>query len=206
MRQGIKAALAALSLTLTAAIGLVPAKAQADDRVIIPYKQVGAWQVAVDTTLGGGCFVQAVYGKTTLLRIGFDAAHTMSYIAMADTAWTSLRAGQTYTLSVNIDGKDNPVIAIGQAGTGGTVFLRANFGSDALATLAATDAMRVWFNGRLLLAADLQGSAAAIDGLRQCQQAVATAQKGVGDPFAGVTAPAPTPAAKAPYDPFERGA
>ncbi|MGD8327536.1 MAG: hypothetical protein PVF65_11525, partial [Sphingomonadales bacterium] len=63
---------------------------------------VGTWIVKADWTLGGGCFIVNEYETGAALRIGLDPSQNNGYILIVDNDWTSIEAGKSYKIRVEV--------------------------------------------------------------------------------------------------------
>lgn len=85
-------------LLLTAAIVQNPVWSYAQE--IPKYSEAGAWTIAIDTTLGSGCFLYAEFEAGSLFRIGVDRTNTSLYALWGDEKWQSIEYGKQYPVEV----------------------------------------------------------------------------------------------------------
>jgi hypothetical protein len=153
------------------------------------WKIVGPWQVRVDPTFGHGCFIMASYGKSQIVRIGFDNNTKSSYMWLSDSSWHSLEAGKTYDLRVQFTGSD-PMSWEAYVGTIGNpppiTFLGIQVDNSLWQLVSERAWMRVTYQGRQLMNINLVGTVEAVRTAAECNTQFITP-----DPFAASLTPAP---------------
>jgi hypothetical protein len=174
----IFAAAIAMALMTSAAVA-------SDDSVPWGNGEVAGWNIAVDTSLGGGCFIYAVFDGNTLVRIGFDPSSSDYYLILGDDEWKSIESGKEYDLTLRLgsrapwDAEANGV-PLGD----GTALMVTSTDTDFLQDFSSQQSIRVEYNGDQIANLDLSGSAAAIQEMINCQETVnAAASSGGDDPF-----------------------
>jgi len=149
---------------------------------------VRGWTIAIDTTLGGGCFMYSIFDGAASARIGFDMTAGNIYLLLADMDWTSIAADRTYEIDLQMGNK--PVwSADAMGGRMGDVPTLLVTGSDAafMEEFASQASIKVWYRSKEIMHLSLKGSMAALNEVLRCQEAVnaALAAGGSGDdPFA----------------------
>ena len=85
---------------ILATSGLGLRSAQADT---LKYSTVGAWSIAVDPSLGNGCFVSAGFKGGTSFRLGFDMRESTGagfYTLLGNVKWRSIEYGKNYPIKM----------------------------------------------------------------------------------------------------------
>lgn len=180
-----------LSIALIVSL-LTPAIAAQDS---IHWKNVGAWTIKVDTSLGNSCFAAILYEDYTVFRIGFQepGAAAAMYVGLGNLNWKSLETGKDYKLFLQLD-NEKPWSSPARAAMIGQMpflFIQTNQ-IRFVDQLMRKHALRVYFDGRQILNLSLRGSFAAIEELAVCQKTVDEVTKtpeGPSDPFSGVSQP-----------------
>ena len=81
----------------TSALG--PKSAQAED--VLEYSTAGSWVIAVDPSMGNGCFVFADFKGGTSFRLGFNMADDPGFYAILGNAkWRSIEYGKEYQIQI----------------------------------------------------------------------------------------------------------
>ena len=176
MRKILATAMA-MALTTSAAIA-------SDDTIPWGKGQVAGWDIAVDTSLGGGCFILAVFDGDTLVRIGFDPSNQDYYLILGDADWQSIEEGKDYDLTITL-GHRRPwdATANGISLSDSTALMVRSDDTHFLDEFASQQNIRVEYNGDEIANLDLTGSAAALQEMVNCQQAVNDAADSADDPF-----------------------
>lgn len=151
------------------------------------YKRVGNWTIAIDDTLGGGCFVLAQFDNVAL-RVGADVRQTpiTGYAMIFGRSWASIEKRAEYPIELKFgDAQPYKVKANGTEidGVKGVGF---NFDkSGILNQLSSARELRISYHDNEVAHLDLEGASEALDAMRDCQAAQPTAQaKASRDPFA----------------------
>ena len=66
------------------------------------YSTVGFWEIRVDDSLGGGCFMLANYDGGAALRIGWKPKAEELYLIVADEDWDSLQVEKKYDIEMKL--------------------------------------------------------------------------------------------------------
>jgi hypothetical protein len=152
------------------------------------YRRVGNWTVAVDDTLGGGCFVLAEFGDVAL-RVGADLSQTpmTGYAIIFGKGWASIEKRAEYPIEIRFgDARPYKLKASGTE-IGGVKGVGFTFDkSGILDQMSSAPDMRVSYRDNEVVHANLEGASEALDAMRDCQAAQ------------------PAPQSKAPRDPFAR--
>jgi hypothetical protein len=157
---------------------------------VIPWDvpEVRGWTIAVDTTLGGGCFMYTVFDGEASARIGFDLTAGNIYLILADMDWTSISADQSYDIDLQMGSRQ----AWSASATGGRMgdvptLMVSSTDSSFMEEFASQSSIKVWYKDNEIMHLSLKGSMAALNEVLKCQDAVnaALAAGGGGsDPFA----------------------
>ena len=91
-------------LLLVSAFMAISGWAYAEDTVT--YTEVGAWTIAVDTTLGDGCFAYADFEGGSALRIGLNNTEDSFYVMMRNEDWKSIEYGKKYEIEIRFGNLD----------------------------------------------------------------------------------------------------
>jgi len=159
-------------LSIAASLLYVPLKSGAEESVV--WKNVGSWKIAVDTTLGYGCFMMASYTHGEVFRIGFDRRSNDAYFILGNDAWKSLEVGQKYDISLKFDA-DSPWTGGARAinmGTG-VPFLYLSFDKIGfLKDISVKNSVSVYYGGKLVSTLPLTGTVEAMNAVVDCQQQI----------------------------------
>jgi hypothetical protein len=167
-----------------AAFALMGSAALADDTVPWGDGSVAGWDIAIDQTLGGGCYILAEFDGDTIVRIGFDPSNSDYYLMLADTDWQSIEADKDYDLTLTM-GHRQPWEATATGvmmGDQPTLLVRST-DTDFLDEFSSQQNIKVEYSGDQIANLNLTGSAAAIREMINCQDTVNQSAKGSGDPF-----------------------
>ncbi len=174
----ISAAAIAVALTTTGAI------AAADDTIPWGDGSVAGWDIAVDQSLQGGCYILAEFDGNTIVRIGFDPSNSDYYLILADDDWSSIEADKEYDLVLTLghrapwDAQANGIMLGDQP-----ALMVTSTDTDFLDEFASQQNIKVEYNGSQIANLNLSGSAAAIKEMINCQSQVDAAANGSNDPF-----------------------
>jgi hypothetical protein len=174
----------------TAAALLAASSVGAFAEDVIPWDvpEVRGWTIAVDTTLGGGCFMYTIFDGDASARIGFDLTAGNIYLILADMDWTSISADQSYDIDLQMGSRQ----AWSASATGGRMgdvptLMVSSTDSSFMEEFASQSSIKVWYKDNEIMHLSLKGSMAALNEVLKCQDAVnaALAAGGGGsDPFA----------------------
>ena len=174
----------------TAAALLAASSVGAFAEDVIPWDvpEVRGWTIAVDTTLGGGCFMYTIFDGDASARIGFDLTAGNIYLILADMDWTSIAADQSYDIDLQMGSRQ----AWSASATGGRMgdvptLMVSSTDSSFMEEFASQSSIKVWYKNNEIMHLSLKGSMAALNEVLKCQDAVnaALAAGGGGsDPFA----------------------
>lgn len=183
----MRALLATMIMLLTLA---GPALAQSDAPL---WKEVGDWQIRVDTSLGHGCFAVSRYESGTTFRIGFDMEARKAYLIVGNDAWKSLENGKEYSLIFRFD-NETPWKG---AATGfafdqdGPRFLMAQISdSEFFSEFARKNRVSITYRRTEIARLSLRGSRRALNEMFSCQHAMSRTRE---------------QAVQSKRDPFKRG-
>ena len=173
---------------------------QAQGADSIRYSTVGAWTIAVDTTLGSGCFAVTSYKGGAVFRLGFDLSDSSapsSYFILGDAKWRSIEYGKHYVLRVRFGNRP------GWRGTAtGFSFkpptnqpwlkmeVKAKSSADFLIEYMRQKYVAVEYNNKEILRLSLKDSYQAGLKLLECQKATRRERR---DPFRSTSIPSNDP-------------
>lgn len=160
----------------------------AQDTIPWDVPDVRGWTIAIDTTLGGGCFMYTIFDGAASARIGFDLTAGNIYLLLADMDWTSIAADQSYDIALQMGNRQ----AWSAAATGGRMgdvptLMVTSTDSSFMEEFASQSSIKVWYKNNEIMHLSLKGSMAALGEVLNCQDAVnaaLAAGDGGGDPFA----------------------
>lgn len=137
------------------------------------------WVVAVDQTVGYGCFALASYEGGTVLRIGLaPESDVPAYIMLGDEDWKSLEYGKEYELTIQFDTLDPWTgTATGVSfGSDEFVFLMISFdNSDLVLEFMKRHQMSVKYQNNNIATLSLAGSYRAFVEVLACQDQMMSA-------------------------------
>lgn len=154
-----------LAVCAVMAAGAVPAMAQD----LIPYGEAAGWQISVDPTVGNGCVMHSEFDDGSLVRIGFDMTQDKGYITSVNPAWGDIVEGQTYPISIALDGNsfDGEATGIVLDDLPGADILFVN--ADFFTGLIEAQSLVLSHDGNEVMSLDIAGSGEAIGALITCQ-------------------------------------
>lgn len=136
---------------------------------LVSWGEAGSWDILVDPTLGNGCLIQSEFEDGSIVRIGFDNTEDGGYVTVFNAAWGDIVAGQDYPISFALDGET-------YEGTGTGIYLANEPGIDIafdsvdfLFDIARKYTMTLYHDGDEVMAIDLEGSYAGLEGMLACQ-------------------------------------
>jgi len=77
------------------------------DEVMPEFASVGGWSVRVDTSVGYGCFLVALYEEGSYLRIGLNPEDSKLHVFFGDDHWKSIEHGKKYDIAIRF-GNESP--------------------------------------------------------------------------------------------------
>jgi len=160
----------------------------AQDTIPWDVPEVRGWTIAVDTTLGGGCFMYTIFDGEASARIGFDLTAGNIYLLLADMDWTSISSDQSYDISLQMGNREgwNAAATGGRMGDVPTLMVTST-DSSFMEEFASQSSIKVWYKDNEIMHLSLKGSMAALNEVLKCQDAVNAALSAGGsgsDPFA----------------------
>jgi hypothetical protein len=136
---------------------------------LVAVGEVGAWGIYVDTTVGNGCLINAVFEDGSDVRIGFDREAGTGYMLAANPAWEGIEEGTEYALGLDLDGEV-------YNGTGTGIYIDDLPGVDIpfdsidfLLAVAAKQTLTLSNDAGPVMAIDLTDSRAALEEAIACQ-------------------------------------
>lgn len=159
---------------------------QAKEKDTFKWKNVGPWEVRIDKTLDFGCFLYAIYEGGTAVRIGFDVGRDSAYLMLGDIDWESIEVGKDYNITMQFD-DEVPWEVKATAIRMGYPFLMAYTKQwDFFKEFGRKHYLSVKYKKQEIALLKLNGSAAAVKELLNCQTAVTDVRKNIKkDPFSG---------------------
>ncbi|WP_170755627.1 hypothetical protein [Ruegeria lacuscaerulensis] len=151
------------------------------------WKRVGNWDVAIDHTLGNGCFMVGSYEGGTHLRIGVDRRENSAYLMFGNEEWRSLEAGKEYPIEIHFGNRsswdaDARVLQFPDGSKVLSTYVDAEF----IETFMRQTSMSVHYRGRQIDSLKLPGTFAAFIEVMECQDEVDQyLNKNGSDPFVG---------------------
>ena len=174
--------------TAAALLAVSTVGAFAEDTIPWDVPEVRGWTIAVDTTLGGGCFMYTIFDGAASARIGFDLTAGNIYLMLADMDWTSIESDQSYDIDLQMGNRQGWSASAtgGRMGDVPTLMVTST-DSSFMEEFASQSSIKVWYKDNEIMHLSLKGSMAALNEVLRCQDAVnaALASGGSGsDPFA----------------------
>lgn len=162
--------------------------ALAQDTIPWDVPEVRGWTIAIDTTLGGGCFMYTIFDGEASARIGFDLTAGNIYLLLADMDWTSISADNTYDIDLQMGNRQGWSASAtgGRMGDVPTLMVTST-DSSFMEEFASQSSIKVWYKDNEIMHLSLKGSMAALNEVLKCQDAVNAALSSGGngsDPFA----------------------
>ena len=162
--------------------------AVAQDTIPWDVPEVRGWTIAIDTTLGGGCFMYTIFDGEASARIGFDLTAGNIYLLLADMDWTSIAADQSYDIDLQMGNRQGWSASAtgGRMGDVPTLMVTST-DSAFMEEFASQSSIKVWYKDNEIMHLSLKGSMAALNEVVKCQDAVNAALSSGGnssDPFA----------------------
>lgn len=158
----------------------------------LTWKEVGGWEIRVDTTLGNACFMIATWEQGTILRIGFvsgQSTSTVPYIILGNIYWTSLEEGKDYNLTFRFDNQRPWAVNATGYRLGQYVFLLFEVGTwEFVDEFMRKHGAEISYDGQVIANLSLTNSFAALRETANCHlqmaQAGAQGTQPSADPFA----------------------
>ncbi len=167
-------------------LALFASQSRADDSLF--WKNVGDWEISIDTTLSNGCYAVANWAGGTVLRIGEDPGNGGFYFLIGNTDWTALEPSGSYDLKIQFDNRLSwNVSAKGlQFNPDEQVFLFAQSQNrEFVQEFRRANKMKISYQGKVIETLKLVGSNRAFSEIQTCQRYVdANGLKKQKDPFA----------------------
>ena len=160
----------------------------AQDTIPWDVPEVRGWTIAIDTTLGSGCFMYTIFDGNASARIGFDLTAANIYLLLADMDWTSIAADKSYDIELQMGNRQGWTASAtgGRMGDVPTLMVSST-DSAFMEEFASQSSIKVWYKKNEIMHLSLKGSMAALNEVLKCQDAVNAALSSGGsgsDPFA----------------------
>lgn len=132
------------------------------------WKEVGRWEIRVDTTLGSGCFA-IVIDDERVFRFGINNTTSRFYGIIGKIGWESIEQEGSYSFDLEFDSEGAWEIPATGIDFGGIKGLSFEVG-DALFVdeMVERRMMYVRYRGDQIMKLSMQGSARAVRVLRDC--------------------------------------
>ena len=157
-----------MSVATTVAAASFSSAAAAEE--LQTYDTVGVWDVLIDTTIGNGCLINAVFEDGSDVRIGFAPETGFGYILAMNEAWDGIVPGTVYPISMDVDGavyqgEGTGIVIDGYPGVD-IEFDSAEFLMD----VATKQTLTLLNDAGPVMSIDLTDSLAALDAALTCQE------------------------------------
>jgi hypothetical protein len=163
---------------------LAAAPALAGDTVPWGKGEVAGWDISVDQSLGGGCFIMALFDGDAIVRIGFDPSQSDYYLMLSDADWQSIKAGNDYNLTLTLGHRPSwDAAATGIMMGDQPALLVRSTDTDFIEEFSGQNNIRVEYDGNQIANLNLDGSAAALREMVNCQATMNENSGASGDPF-----------------------
>jgi len=145
------------------------------------YATLGGWTIAVDRTLGDGCFATARYEGGSMLRLGFDINDENAYLILGNAKWGSIELGKEYAIRIKFSGHEpwgaNAVgFSFDPPASDSYLWIRIAGEADKMDAFVLeymeSSEVEITSNGTLIGKLDLTGSNQAGEKLLECQESV----------------------------------
>lgn len=138
----------------------------------ILWKTVGDWDVFIDRSNNNTCYITALYESDITLRMGTsDTEGADSYMLLSSKDWKSLTPREQYELRVEFDAMGPWTVSTTARGIGGNIALQLDHDEIKFwEEFIAANAMRIWFEEKLVAALNLKGSSNAVVAMLQCRK------------------------------------
>jgi len=160
----------------------------ADNTKTAKWGQVEGWRIAVDRSVGNGCFASQQYEDGTSIRIGFDLQKKSIYFMLGNATWKSLEAGKIYQMRFVFDDQRSFNGELTGLRLGDVVFLdHSDVSLDFAKAFMERSVMRVFYQGTRITSLSLKNTYAAVTEVANCQRELTggiTNSSGSSDPFA----------------------
>lgn len=128
-----------------------PSAAPKDE--VIQWKAVGSWGIAVDTTMGNGCFMIGEYVGGLAFRIGYDyrSGIKKNYIMIGRTEWKNIKKSQEYSILITFDDSKSVAFkAIGGDLSGIQLLMVDGFQNNTWDDIAKSKQISISYNNRVI--------------------------------------------------------
>lgn len=171
------------------------------------WKEINAWTVGSDPSLGGSCYAATSYDGGMILRIGFypRGSANLAFLSIGNANWKSIEPQREYDVALQLDrGRQWPAVAFGVDLTGSKALVVNFSNTDFFTEFVRKNTLALAFEGRVVASLSLRDSMKAVSEMFKCQEAVIAlmpngGQGAAADPFAGAGGNAPN------NDPFAGG-
>jgi hypothetical protein len=155
-------------MILAALLALGGTAASAQD--LMAWGEAGPWDIMVDPTLGDGCLIQTEFTDGSVVRIGFDRLQGNGYVTAFNMSWGDIVEGEYYPVLFDLDGQEYEAEARG-------LWLYDVPGADIafdnpdfLFDIARMYTMTLYNENGEVMAIDLTGTYAGLEGALACQE------------------------------------
>lgn len=154
------------AVAVAATLVAVPSFAQEE---LQDYAETENWSIMIDPGLNNGCLMISEFEDNSVVRIGIDMTTGFGYILSANPAWQGIEEGQTYPVTIALDGNTFNGEATGYP-IDDLPGANVDFDNpDFLAGLVGAQSLTLTHEGTEVMALDITGSADAVAKLIECQ-------------------------------------
>lgn len=140
---------------------------------LVKWGEAGGWDVMVDPTVGNGCLITSEFEDGSTVRLGLNITTEEGYLMAFNAAWGAIVEGETYAVSFDLDGEEYEGDATGVWLDGIPGVDIAFDTEDFIMDMATKNTMTLSHDGDEVMAIDLSGSFAGLEGAIACQEAQA---------------------------------
>jgi hypothetical protein len=139
------------------------------------FSQPNGWQVRIDDSIDGGCFVMQNFDDGTVFRTGLNPKSGKPYLLIANPKWKSLEVGKQYRISVSFVDDKNPWVgdanAVPKLGFGPIpALLLVITDLEFLAEFGSRPSVDVRYGDNKMALLNLEGSGLALKEMIRCQK------------------------------------
>ncbi|MEL7115177.1 MAG: hypothetical protein AAGP08_06215 [Pseudomonadota bacterium] len=130
------------------------------------------WDVMIDPSLGYGCLIQSEFQDGSLVRVGYDRADEVGYVAVFNYEWQGIEDGAYYPITFELDRNQYDADAFGYwwGDAPGAIIPFDN--DQFLFDIAKKYTMTIYTEDGYLTSFDLTGSYRALEAATTCQDEI----------------------------------
>src|SRR6516225_10306462 len=139
------------------------------------WKNMGAWDIRIDHTLGDGCYMVMIGVQGTQVRLGYNGPSQsgQGYIFLGSPVWQSIKEGQKYTTTIGFDAEPTWTGTATGRWIGNTPGLFMSYSDRNLSyEFADRQYIKMWFGSKMVTNLSLATSYPAMEELVKCQDYV----------------------------------